>query len=139
MDFFSKTANALYSNCLHTFAHLATKWINMLPYEDFESLPCDYYFFASQCTHLKTFATTVAVPCEAIWCLAMKGRQLQNLYVCREQILSNYIVCLPFPTVFHKVFDIAALKTEVSQWLNREWCPMSESEIAIKTRYLTKF
>lgn len=134
-----QTISALYGNSLETFAHLATKWIHLLAYEDMESLPCDFYHFATQCIHLKTFAIKVAVPCEAVWCLAVQGRLLKKLFVSREQLLYNYHVCLPFRTISHQELDPSFLKHEVSEWLGYPWEPLSDDQMAVKTRYLTKF
>lgn len=131
---------ALYANQLQTFAHLSMLHPTLPPYDEMESLPCDYYYFASQCRNLRTFVCGIPMPCEAVWCLAMKANKLQNLHVQKGQLLYNYRVCMPVPSTLAEgggVLDNEAnLCQEVSQWMGFSWTPILEEEMCEKAESL---
>lgn len=135
---------ALYAKSLQTFAHLSMLHPTLPPYEDMESLPCDYYFFAGQCTELRTFMVGIPLPCEAVWCLAMKVNKLQNLHVQKGQLLYNYRVCLPVHVhstlrVGRRLDSETWLSKEVSHWLSYSWAPIEEEELEEKSIKLFQF
>ncbi|XP_060064378.1 uncharacterized protein LOC132544745 [Ylistrum balloti] len=134
---------ALYANSLHTFAHLSMLHPTLPPYDDMESLPCDYYYFASQCRNLRTFISGIPLPCEAVWCLAMKADKLQNLHIQKGQLLYNYQVCMPVPSTLREgggVLDSeTSLRKEVSHWMGFSWTPVLEEELIEKTDRLLHF
>ncbi|OWF37237.1 uncharacterized protein LOC110440409 [Mizuhopecten yessoensis] len=134
---------ALYANSLQTFAHLSMLHPTLPPYDDMESLPCDYYYFASQCRNLRTFVAGIPLPCEAVWCLAMKADKLQNLHVQKGQLLYNYRVCLPVPSTIREGGGILdsepCLSKEVSHWMGFSWVPLTEEELCEKTDRLLHF
>jgi hypothetical protein len=50
---------AYYGQSLETYAHFSMKYVTLHPYEDMESLPCDYYYFASQCVFVFHFMSKI--------------------------------------------------------------------------------
>ena len=128
----------LYGNSLKTFVHFSMLHPIVAPYEDMESLPCDYYFFASQCVHLKTFIAGIPLQCEAIWCLAMKAENLKNLVIQKTQLLYKYRVCLPLRTLPQEgsLDNEASFCREISYWMNKEWLPLDEDAMCERTEHL---
>lgn len=124
---------AYYGQTLETYAHFSMKYVTLHPYEDMESLPCDYYYFASQCVKLQTFISSVPLPSEAVWCLAMKGNCLKSLCVTGNNLLFNYNVCLPFPASMKRGgMTKEFLSSEVSSFLGLNWTFLSEDEMLEK-------
>lgn len=124
---------AYYGQNLETYAHFSMKYVTLHPYEDMESLPCDYYYFASQCIKLRTFISSVPLPSEAVWCLAMKGKYLKSLWVTGTNLLFNYNVCLPFPASMKRGgMTKEFLSSEVSSFLGVNWTFLNEDEMLEK-------
>lgn len=132
-----RTIAANYGHTLETYAHFSMKYVTLHPYEDMESLPCDYYYFASQCVRLKTFISSVPLPSEAVWCLAMKAVCLKSLWVTGTNLLFNYNVCLPFPASFKRgSMTKEFLSSQVSSLLNINWTFLGEEEMIEKKEML---
>lgn len=128
---------ANYGHTIETYAHFSMKYVTLHPYEDMESLPCDYYYFASQCVKLKTFISSVPLPSEAVWCLAMKAVCLKSLWVTGTNLLFNYNVCLPFPASLKRGgMTKEFLSSEVSSFLSLNWTFLSEEEMIEKKALL---